>query len=78
MSLHRVHLLALLFLALPSAALAEDPDVVNYSFEDELVGATDRSPHLELLRVRMRDARESLIRVREHFIPEVYKSVEDL
>lgn len=80
MSLHRLRLTSLLLvtLLLPATALAEDPDVVNYKFEDDLVGATDRSPHMELLRVRLRDARESLIRVREHFIPELYKSVEDL
>ena len=79
MSLHRLGLAALLLATLlPSTALAEDPDVVNYTFEDDLVGGTDRSPNQELLRVRARDARESLIRVREHFIPELYKCVEDL
>lgn len=80
MSIHRLRLTCVLLVALlPASALAkDDPDVVNYTFEDDLVGATDRSSHLELLRVRPRKARESLVRVREHFIPELYKSVEDL
>ena len=72
-----LRLTCLLLAALsPSVALADEP--LKYSFDDHLVDADDRSPHLELLRVRPRDARESLIRVREHFVPELYKSVEDL
>ncbi|HKU38773.1 MAG TPA: hypothetical protein VJR89_11520 [Polyangiales bacterium] len=79
MSIHALRLTCLLLATLlPGSALAEDPDVVNYTFEDDLVGATERSSNLEVLRVRTRKARESLIRVREHFIPELYESVEDL
>jgi hypothetical protein len=62
--------------------LAEDqrsgPEVVSYSFDDDLVGATDRSTNLALLQVRANAARESLLRARENFIPELYESVEDL
>jgi len=72
----------LLAVLLPSSALAEDPrplpDTLSYTFEDDLVGAGQRSSNLELLRVRPRKARESLLRVREHFIAELYKSAENL
>ena len=82
MTLHEFRLLGLSLLLLPCAARAEDarevPDVLNYTFEDDLVGANRRSSDLMLLHVRMRKARESLVRVRENFIPELYKSVEDL
>lgn len=79
MSAHRLRLIVLLLATLlPGSALAEDPDVVNYTFEDDLVGGSGRSSDLTLLHVRTRKEKESLVRVREHFIPELFKSVEDL
>jgi hypothetical protein len=66
---------------LPSVALAETssrevPRVEN--FDDELVAGDLLSSTLERLDVRSRGDRRSLIRAREHFIPEMMHSVEDL
>ncbi len=66
---------------LPSVALAETssrevPRVE--SFDDELVAGDLLSSTLERLVVRPRGDRPTLIRAREHFIPEMMHSVEDL
>ena len=53
-------------------------DATNYSFEDDLVQGDLVRPDGENLMVRRRGARESLIRIREHFISELLKSVENL
>lgn len=50
----------------------------TYDFEDDLVTGDLVRPDGELLNVRRRGSRSSLIRIREHFIPEMLKSVEDL
>jgi hypothetical protein len=50
----------------------------SYDFEDDLVTGDLVRPDGELLSVRRRGNRASLIQVREHFIPEMLKSVEDL
>jgi hypothetical protein len=50
----------------------------TYDFEDDLVTGDLVRPDGELLNVRRRGRRASLIRVREHFIPEMLKSVENL
>jgi len=49
-----------------------------YSFEDEAVLAGATQPLGEVLRVRQRTARGSLVRAREHFVPELLQSVEAL
>lgn len=72
---------ALLFggLSLASAAPAQAQDeTTTYDFEDDLVSGDLVRPDGELLSVRRRGRRASLIRVREHFIPEMLKSVENL
>ena len=53
-------------------------DTTTYDFEDDLVQGDLVRPDGENLMVRRRGARESLIRVREHFISELLKSVENL
>jgi hypothetical protein len=63
-------------LALPAAA--QDENQTSYDFEDDLVQGDLVRPDGENLMVRRRGARESLIRIREHFIPELLKSVENL
>lgn len=67
-------------LAMP--VLAQDAggggDATTYDFEDDLVQGDLVRPDGENLMVRRRGARESLIRVREHFINELLKSVENL
>ena len=53
-------------------------ETTTYDFEDDLVQGDLVRPDGELLNVRRRGRRASLIRVREHFIPEMLKSVENL
>ncbi len=65
-----------LTLGLTGAVSAQD--ATTYDFEDDLVTGDLVRPDGELLNVRRRGRRASLIRVREHFIPEMLKSVENL
>jgi len=65
---------ALVLVAMPAAA----QDETSYDFEDDLVQGDLVRPDGENLMVRRKGARESLIRIREHFIPELLKSVENL
>jgi hypothetical protein len=74
-----------LSLFLAPAAMAQDAGgggggeaATTYDFEDDLVTGDLVRPDGELLNVRRRGRRASLIRVREHFIPEMLKSVENL
>ncbi len=63
------------------AAEAQDggpPSETTYDFEDDLVTGDLVRPDGEQLIVRRRGRRASLIQIREHFIPEMLKSVEDL
>ncbi len=75
---------AAVLLALPSVAFAQDAnsggsgDSTTYDFEDDVVSGDLVRPDGEMLNVRRRGQRASLIRIREHFIPEMLKSVEDL
>ncbi len=64
----------------PLAASAQDapPPETTYDFEDDLVTGDLVRPDGEQLIVRRRGRRASLIQIREHFIPEMLKSVEDL
>jgi len=61
-------------------ARAQDapPPETTYDFEDDLVTGDLVRPDGEQLIVRRRGRRSSLIQIREHFIPEMLKSVEDL
>jgi hypothetical protein len=63
-----------------TAAQAQDrpPSETIYDFEDDLVTGDLVRPDGEQLIVRRRGRRASLIQIREHFIPEMLKSVEDL
>lgn len=49
-----------------------------YSFEDDAVLAAAKRPLGEVLRVRSRSERGSLVRAREHFVAELLASVESL
>ena len=62
----------------PTDPAAKRGDVTNYSFDDDRVLGDGTQPSVEHITVLQRSGRESLIRVREHFIPELYKSVETL
>ena len=66
-------------MAVPAAAQeAPGGGETSYDFEDDLVQGDLVRPDGENLLVRRRGARDSLIRIREHFIPEMLKSVENL
>jgi hypothetical protein len=74
--------LAIIFLVLAlgvaAPVAAQEDNTTNYDFEDDLVQGDLVRPDGENLMVRRRGARESLIRIREHFVPELLKSVENL
>ncbi|MAT26480.1 MAG: hypothetical protein CMN29_16225 [Sandaracinus sp.] len=84
MKLRGMMFAVLLGLGVAAPAAAQDPaaagggDATTYDFEDDLVSGDLVRPDGELLSVRRRGQRASLIRIREHFIPEMLKSVEDL
>ncbi|MBT8483552.1 MAG: hypothetical protein HKP36_18425 [Myxococcales bacterium] len=65
-----------------SASIVHAQDVpsseTTYNFDDDLVTGDLVRPDGEQLIVRRRGRRASLIQIREHFIPEMLKSVEDL
>ncbi len=63
-----------------SVAQAQDipGSQTTYDFDDDLVTGDLVRPDGEQLIVRRRGRRASLIQIREHFIPEMLKSVEDL
>lgn len=67
-----------LMLLAPVATHAQDSGSTSYDFEDDLVQGDLVRPDGENLMVRRKGARESLIKIREHFIPELLKSVENL
>jgi hypothetical protein len=62
----------------PAAGGGGAADATSYDFEDDLVQGDLVRPDGENLMVRRRGARESLIKIREHFINELLKSVENL
>lgn len=62
----------------PASETAKTPSETTYDFEDDVVTGDLVRPDGELLSVRRRGARHSLIRIRENFIPELLTSVEDL
>ena len=64
--------------ATPASAQDGPPAETTYDFEDDLVTGDLVRPDGEQLIVRRRGRRASLIQIREHFIPEMLKSVEDL
>lgn len=72
-------LLGIVFgLVLGGTSVASAQESTTYDFEDDLVTGDLVRPDGEMLQVRRRGRRASLIRVREHFIPEMLKSVENL
>jgi hypothetical protein len=62
----------------PAGAAPAAAGATAYDFDDDLVTGDLVRPDGELLSVRRRGNRASLIQIREHFIPEMLKSVEDL
>ena len=79
----KMRTLSVLFWMQTSRLLAQEPapptaanDVTEYRFEDSTVRAGPKEATGEVLTVRTRQARGSLIRIREHFAAELLKSVE--
>lgn len=71
--------LASLLAAAPAAAQDRGADdVTQYDFEDDLVNGGRYEPLGEILEVRRRHGRRTLIQTRAHFIPEMLQSVERL
>jgi hypothetical protein len=70
--------IAVVLMGFAAPAAAQDDDATTYDFDDDLVTGDLVRPDGELLSVRRRGRRASLIQIREHFIPEMLKSVEDL
>ena len=69
---------AAMLVVAPVSAQDGGGDTTTYDFEDDLVTGDLVRPDGEMLNVRRRGSRSSLIRIREHFIPEMLKSVENL
>lgn len=69
---------AMSFAGTSSAAAQDGGEATTYDFEDDLVTGDLVRPDGEMLSVRRRGRRASLIRIREHFVPEMLKSVENL
>lgn len=78
MKLRVAFLLVVASLLVATTSMAQEDNATSYDFEDDLVQGDLVRPDGENLMVRRRGARESLIKIREHFIPELIKSVENL
>jgi len=61
-----------------ASAQVQYAERTEYSFDDDVVTGDLVRPDGELTVVRQRGRQRSLIRVRQHFIPEMLKSVEDI
>ncbi len=64
--------------AAPAQAGSGGARTQEFNFTDELVSGQLVRPDGESTRVRRRGPGISLIRIREHFVPEMLKSVENL
>ncbi len=64
--------------AVASAQGVQYAEKTEYSFDDDVVTGDLVRPDGELTIVRKKGKERSLIRVRQHFIPEMLKSVENL
>jgi len=59
--------------------MAQDyADTTEYSFDDDVVEGDLVRPDGEMTVVRKQGKQRSLIKVRQHFVPEMLKSVEDI
>ena len=56
----------------------EYSDSTEYSFDDDVVEGDLVRPDGEMTVVRKQGKQRSLIKVRQHFVPEMLKSVEDI
>jgi len=70
--------LVVIVMAAPTVWAEEYDNTTEYNFDDDVVEGDLVRPDGEMAMARRRGRQSSLIRVREHFIPEMLKSVEDL
>jgi hypothetical protein len=61
-----------------ASAQVQYAERTEYSFDDDVVQGDLVRPDGELTVVRKKGKQRSLIRVRQHFVPEMLKSVEDI
>jgi hypothetical protein len=73
------------FILFASETMAQAPggnsqyaEKTEYTFDDDVVTGDLVRPDGELTVVRKKGKQRSLIKVRQHFIPEMLKSVEDI
>lgn len=69
---------SIFFLVALSASAQEYADTTEYSFDDDIVEGDLVRPDGEMTVVRKKGKQRSLIKVRQHFVPEMLKSVEDI
>ena len=72
--------LFILLVGMPYTAAGQETEesITDYKFEDELVAGDLFNPDGEVLNVLPKKHSRSLIQAREHFVPEMLKSVERL
>ncbi|MBN1656172.1 MAG: hypothetical protein JXA30_20555 [Deltaproteobacteria bacterium] len=72
--------LFVLLVSTPITALGQENEngVTSFTFDDELIDGDLFNPNGEVLTVPPKPTHRSLIRAREHFFPEMFKSIEDL
>ncbi len=73
-----IGVIVLLMAGVVSAQNVEYAEKTEYTFDDDVVTGDLVRPDGEMTVVRKKGKERSLIRVRQHFIPEMLKSVEDL
>lgn len=74
-----VIVIALIFMLVSSVVSAQEfADTTEYSFDDDVVEGDLVRPDGEMTVVRKQGKQRSLIKVRQHFVPEMLKSVEDI
>jgi hypothetical protein len=79
--MRRALILVSLIVSVAAPAAAQDAsagEIVRYDFMDDLVTGGRYDPDGEVLHVRGRRDRDSLIRARAHFVPELLKSIEHI
>lgn len=62
----------------PVATTTEDDTSYTYVFKDDLLDGRGLDMNSALIKVRARGIRSNLIKPRASFVPELYKSVENL
>jgi hypothetical protein len=61
-----------------SAFADENEDSTIYMFDDDVVEGVTQSPQGAIVQTRTPGKTRSLVKVRTHFIPQMFKSVEDI